>query len=121
MVRAVGFYQDVTWTMFKHRCNSYALITEIEKKSNNKQKAIFVNLLRNEAMNIYKGFELTESSTLTDIIEKFDRDSIGLLNTTYERYVFNTYIQNECQMYSEFETALRRLKIASIVVIVSME
>ena len=98
--------KDEIWKLFKRRWNNYALITDIEKKTNNKQKAIFENLLGNEAMKIYEGFELNESSTLFDIIEKFDRHTIGLLNTTYEIYVFNTYTQNEEQTCSEFETEL---------------
>ena len=44
----------------QRRWNNYALITEIEKKSNNKQKDIFENLLGNEAIQIYEGFYLTE-------------------------------------------------------------
>ena len=71
----------------------YPLITDVNKKPVPKQKAIFENLLGDEVMKIYQGFEMNSESKVEDIIEQFDKHTIGTINITYERYVFNAMIQ----------------------------
>ena len=56
----------------------HAKVEQLCSNNRNENKQQTESLQGNEAMKIYEGFELNESSTLSDILEKFDQHTIGV-------------------------------------------
>ena len=63
-------------------------------------------------MKIYNGMQFaskTDRRTLSKIIEKFDEFTIGEVNETYERYIFNVWNQGQDESNDAYISALRSL------------
>ena len=63
-------------------------------------------------MKIYNGMQFaseTDRCTLSKIVEKFDEFTIGEVNETYERYIFNGRNQGQDESIDAYITALRTL------------
>ena len=81
------------WKAFKQMWSNYAVIMNIGSQSQQYQVALFLHCIGPEALIIYNGmsFEDAEDREKLDcIIQKCDQFTIGEVNETYERYVFNS-------------------------------
>ena len=87
--------------------DNYAILTDPDMHSMQYQVALFLHSIGPDALKIYNGMSVmaTEAGDLKAIMKKFDDFSIGELNETYERYVFN----NRSQRDESFATSLRSL------------
>ncbi len=67
-----------------------------EEKDEATQCAIFLHTIGEEALEVYDTFTFTETEQdkIEPLIQKFEGYCTPRKNTTYERYVFNTCIQN---------------------------
>ena len=95
------------WKVFKKRWSNYVLLADISKWESNKQVALLENLLGDEALKKYEGFDLPTTRTVDDIIKSFDKFIIGDVNITYERYIFNTLSQTSSQSIYDYISILR--------------
>ena len=90
------------WKLFKQRLISYATITDLEKQLPQKQQAFFINLLENDALELFNSLSIPEDKSLTEIISIFDQHIEGKSNVTFERYKFNSRSQDEGEEFSSF-------------------
>ena len=95
------------WKVFKKRWSNYVLLADISKWESNKQVALLENLLGDEALKKYEGFDLPTTRTVDDIIKSFDKFIIGDVNITYEIYIFNTLSQTSSQSIDDYISILR--------------
>ena len=75
------------------------------------QVALFLHSIGPDVLKIYNGMSVmaAEAGNLKAIMKKFDDFSIGELNKTYERYVFNNCSQRDGEVIESFPTSLRSL------------
>jgi hypothetical protein len=80
------------WKTFKQVWTNYAIITNLDKQTEQYKVALFPHCIGTEALKIYNGMSFTEEERgkLEPIISKFDEFTVGEINETYERYVFNS-------------------------------
>ncbi|GFR94452.1 30S ribosomal protein S7P [Elysia marginata] len=80
------------WKLFKQSWENYVVITDILKKDNKYQKAMFLHCIGPDDLKVYNTFNLAEDETtkLQDIIAKFENFIIGETNETYERCKFQS-------------------------------
>ena len=100
------------WKAFKQMWSNYAVITNIGSQSQQYQVALFLHCIGPEALKIYNGmsFEGAEDREKLDcIIQKFDQFTIGEVNETYERYVFNSRNQAPNESTDAYVATLRTL------------
>ncbi|GFR81758.1 30S ribosomal protein S7P [Elysia marginata] len=99
------------WKLFKQSWENYVVITDILKKDNKYQKAMFLHCIGPDAFKVYNTFNLAEDDTtkLQDIIAKFENFIIGETNESYERYKFNQRNQLSEETTDQFITALKTL------------
>ena len=106
---SLGTCAAKNWKLFKQRWDTYSIITELSELSNVKQKALFVHCLDDDALEAYNTFELSEISTVKEIIEQFEIFIVGEANVTYERYCFNRRNQEEGENFELFLADIQRL------------
>ena len=85
----LGTSATKNWKMFKIRWETYTIITDFSELPRNKQRALFIHCLEDDALEAYNTFSLQEDATVANIITAFDNFIVGECNETYERYVFN--------------------------------
>ena len=89
-------FQATWWTTgnnsFKQVWKNYSIITNFNAQSEEYRVALFLHCIGPEALTIYNDLQFAndeERGSLATIIEKFDEFTIGEVNETYERYIFN--------------------------------
>ncbi|CAB3985329.1 Hypothetical predicted protein [Paramuricea clavata] len=84
------------WRKWRQRWNLYAKASGAERKDEEIQCAIFLHTIGEEALEIYDTFTFTETEQdkIEPLIQKFESYCTPRKNTTYERYIFNTCVQN---------------------------
>ena len=99
------------WKTFKHVWTNYAIITNLDKQSEQYRVALFLHCIGTEALKIYNGMSFTEEErgNLEAIMNKFDEFTIGEINETYERYVFNSRNQGEDECIDAYVAILRTI------------
>ena len=101
-----------SWKLFKQKWNDYAVLSDLEKKSNQFQVALLRRSIGDDGLKIYNGFKFaTEENarTVEQILQKFDAYAIGEINETHERYVFNKRDQKEGESFENFLASIRSL------------
>ncbi|XP_030758046.1 uncharacterized protein LOC115883775 [Sitophilus oryzae] len=98
------------WRRFKQRFDLYSEATDLPQKGNKKQVAIFLNLIGEEGLELFNSFSLTDAETedLKKVVEKFEEYCSPRKNIIFERYRFNSIIQNDGQSFDSFLTELRK-------------
>ena len=100
------------WKKFKQIWENYAIITNLAAQKEQYRVALLLHCLGPDAMKIYNGMQFaieTDRRTLSKIIEKFDEFTIGEVNETYERYIFNGQSQGKDESIDAYIIALRSL------------
>ena len=100
------------WKQFKQIWENYAIITNVTAQTKQYRIALFLHCLGPDAMKKYNGMQFageTDRRTLSKIIEKFDEFTIGEVNETYQRYIFNGRNQGQDESIDAYITALRSL------------
>ena len=57
--------------------------------SNEKQRALFIHCLDDDALEAFNTFQLNDDATIEDLISAFDEFILGAVNETYERFMFH--------------------------------
>ena len=84
------------WEKVETTLESIRKASGAEEKDEGTQCAIFLHTIWEEALEVYDTFTFTETEQdkIEPLIQKFEGYCTPRKNTTYERYVFNTCIQN---------------------------
>ena len=109
---SIGSNIATDWKLFKQKWGHYSIITQLSGHENNYQVALFLHTIGEDALRIFNGFvfETEETArTVDEIIAKFDEFAIGEVNETYERYVFNSRVQRENEVFDSFLANIRLL------------
>ena len=103
------------WRNYKQQWNNYAMITNLEKQSEEYKIAMFLYSIGPDAVRLCEfkrhAFNMTDDQrkSLKSIIEAFDTYTDGSTNETYERYQFNSRSQKEDETIGEYITETRSL------------
>ena len=103
------------WRNYKQQWNNYAMITNLEKQSEEYKIAMFLYSIGPDAVRLCEftmhAFNMTDDQrkSLKSIIEAFDTYTNGSTNETYERYQFNSRSQKEDETIGEYITEIRSL------------
>lgn len=85
------------WRRWKQKWALYAKASGAEKKDEATQCAdVLLHVIGDDALEVYDSFtfEEGEQNKITPLIAKFEAYCSPKKNLTYERYIFNTCIQN---------------------------
>ena len=80
------------WKSYRQIWENYSIITNLKSQAQEYQVALFLHRIGPEALKIYNGLSFgsdNERKWLDKIFEKFYEFTIGEVNETYERYIFN--------------------------------
>ena len=106
---ALGDNPSRNWKLFKQRLESYATLTELKSQPGARQQALFINLLEDDALELYNSFSVENGAILDNIISIFDSHIIKKTNITYERYKFNIRQQEEGEAIEAFISDIKLL------------
>ena len=100
------------WKHFHQVWTNYAIITGLEKQTEEYKVALFLHCIGSEALKTFNGFSFDDESDrkkLDKVIEKFEEYTVGRINETFERYRFNSRNQKPSEGIDAFVSALRNL------------
>jgi hypothetical protein len=100
------------WKNYKQVWHNYAIITNLKAQTEQYRVALFLHCIGPEALKVYNGMQFadeTERNTLASIHKKIDEFTIGEVNETYERYIFNGRNQGQDESIEAYIAALRSL------------
>ncbi|XP_044176794.1 uncharacterized protein LOC122959528 [Acropora millepora] len=100
------------WKQFKQVWKNYSIITNLSAQSEECRLALFLHCIGPEALKIYNGMQFAndeERGSLAAMLEKFDEFTIGEVNKTYERYIFNGRNKGPDEPIDAYVAALRSL------------
>ena len=87
---------------FKQAFDNFQLATGVTTQSDAVRVATLLAVIGEPAVEVYNTFKWsddTDSKKLDTVIKKFDDHFKGHINTTYERYVFNTRSQHDGETF----------------------
>jgi hypothetical protein len=95
-----------SWKKFKQHFELYLLATGLSDKADARKIALLLTVAGTEAIEVYNTFEYNgendDSTKYSCILEKFEAYCSPKKNETYERYCFNTRIQQEGEAFDCF-------------------
>ncbi|KAG6438935.1 hypothetical protein O3G_MSEX000343 [Manduca sexta] len=98
------------WKRWKQKFEIYVEANDLEKVSEKKKLAIFLNAIGDTGLEIYNSFNVDRTTeTLKSVVEKFDSKFNACKNETVERYNFFTRIQKFEETFDEYVTSLNNL------------
>ena len=98
------------WKTFKKRWSNYALLIDLAKEKRELQIALLENCLSDDALKILEGFVFDTQEnerTVQQILDAFEKYTIGETNKTLERFKFAKRQQCEGESMDKFITDLR--------------
>ena len=100
------------WKAFKQAWSNYPIIMNVNTQPESYKVALFLHCVGPEALKIFNGMSFSKSSDrekVECIIAKFDEFTIGEVNETYERYVFNSRNQSPEESIDAYIAIIRTL------------
>ena len=99
------------WSLFKLSWTNYADATRIDTKPAKVQIGTFLSIVGKECLKIIKNLPMTEEerADINSTIKKLSDYFEPKLNTTYERYVFNSCDQEIGERFDAYLNKLRKL------------
>ena len=99
------------WSLFKLSWTNYADATRIDTKPAKVQVGTFLSIVGKECLKIIKNLPMTEEERvdINSTIKKLSDYFEPKLNTTYERYVFNSCDQEIGERFDAYLNKLRKL------------
>ena len=86
----------VSWKRFKRLWENYVIAAGVDTKENPLRVATLLTCLGPDTIELFDGFTFAEDADKEDpdkIIEQFENYCVRETNETYERYKFNTRVQ----------------------------
>ena len=99
------------WKIFSRDWDNYEIASKLSDEDMKIRVATFLTCIGSDAMNIFDGFDLTETKrkNLNDIKTAFEKYCIGETNETYERFIFNSRNQKDQENVEAYMAELRKL------------
>ena len=99
------------WLKWVQRFNIYLAATGLDSKSQERQVAVFLNLIGEEGLEKFNTFGLTENQkkVLDDVKKSFADYCSPKTNETVERYMFFMRNQESGESFNNYLTALKTL------------
>ena len=101
-----------TWKTWKQVWNNYSVISSLATCPEEFRVALFLHCIGPDALKVYNGLPFAtkdERRKLDTIIERFDEYAQSELNETYERYKFNSRMQEDEENIDAYVVDLRTL------------
>ena len=97
------------WEPFKDNWENYVIATELQKKPQKVVVATLISIMGQECYKIYKNLPLSdaERKSSSTIIEKLTAEFESKRNIIYERYLYNSTIQETDESFDRFLNRLR--------------
>ena len=98
------------WKSYKQAWDNYSIITSLHLQPEPYQVALFLHCVGPDAVKIYNGLDFDsedDRKSLKMIFKKFDLFTMGEVNETYERYVFNSRTQQPDESIDAYNATLR--------------
>ena len=102
----------VSWKRFKRVWENYEIAAGLDTKENPLRVATLLTCLGPDAIELFDGFTFAEDADKEDpdkIIEQFENYCVGETNEMYERYKFNTTVQELGESIDTYLSSLRTL------------
>ena len=103
---------SVSWKRFKRVLENYEIATGLDGKDKSLRVATLLTCLGPDAIELFDGFTFAAEADKEDaakILEKFENYCKGETNETYERYKFNTRVQESGESIDTYLSSLRTL------------
>ena len=102
---------STNWKRFKRNWSNYKIASRLNKEPKELRAATLLTCIGPAAMEVFDGFEFSEGEdkNIDTILQKFEEYCVGTTNEIYERYKFNSRVQEDGESIDKFITALRRL------------
>ena len=99
---------------FKQEFEIYMQASEKDKKSDEVQVAILLNIIGPEALEKYNTFELTDDKKKDpkEVMKAFEEYCIPISNESVDRHVFFARVQGTTESFDEYFTALKKLSMS---------
>ena len=96
------------WTIWRRKWLDYSLLTKLSEQPVEYQCALLRYTFTDETRNIYESFNLsTEDATNPNrILDALETFSLGMVNETPERHLFNSRKQDDGEKFDDFLTDL---------------
>ena len=102
---------STNWKVFKRDWTNYEIASKLKTEEPEVREAILLSCVGKDAMDIFDGFSLTddESNDMDSILPAFEKFCIGETNEPFERFAFNSRIQNDGESVNVYVSELRKL------------
>ena len=100
------------WKAFKQAWSNYAIIMNVNMQPESYKVALLLHCVGPEALKIFNGMSFSNPSDrekVECIIATFDEFTIGEVNETYKRYVFNSRNQSPEESIDAYIAIIRTL------------
>ena len=98
------------WRRFRQNFEIFMKATQKDKLADDVKMAILLNIMGEEAVEVYNGFNLKEEEKKYDhVIATFEKYCIPKKNVVFERYLFNKRCQEDGEEFENFVNDLRKL------------
>ena len=100
------------WKKFKRIWTNYEIAARLKNEPKALRTATLLTCIGPDALEVFDGFVFVNDDEEKDIdvvLRKFEDYFVGATNEIYERYKFNSRVQEEGESIDTFITALRRL------------
>ncbi len=112
------------WIKFRQLWDSYELLTGLNTKPDKIRIAMFIQAIGTDNLDIHNGLPYQEGDNekMDKILQLWEEHAKGKVNIIYERYTFNTYVQNDetieefiqkCKQYGALRDELIRDRIVT--------
>lgn len=97
------------WRKFSQKIDLFLVAAGISTKPEEKKVAVFLNLIGDDALELYNTFKFEgETKDLATVKKKFDEYCSPKKNVIFERFMFNSIVQKEGQLFDNFVTELKK-------------
>lgn len=99
------------WKRFKRQFENFLIATECNEKAANIKVAMFLNMIGDEAVDVFESFNLAadQQADYNAVITAMQNFCKPRKNTVYERYMFYQRNQNDGEQFDTFLMDIRQL------------
>ena len=99
------------WRIFNQRFDLFLEATDSTEETDSKKVALLLSLIGEEGLDLFNSFTFEtgkDPKKLDDVKAKFEAYCSPKKNIIFERFVFNSIVQKEGQLFDNFLTELRK-------------
>lgn len=99
------------WSFFRSQYENYEIATGLDKKGQGVRMATLLSVMGRECFRIYQHVDIAEGDRedITKIIDALEKHFEPTRNVIYERYKFNTCIQDQSESIDQYITKLKQM------------